>query len=131
MTHTELFAKWESRLAEWSGLAIIVNGEAIAREVLADLRAANDVAAIRTMTPTEAAAITHYHPESICRLVRTGKVKNYGTKNRPRVRLDELPHKAPPSSRNGEMPVRSPRRPVAGSINSIARDAVASRIGRS
>lgn len=119
-----LEAKWQQRLSEWRALGVAVNGEKIAGEVLEDLHALSSEQNNVTMSPTEAAAITNYHPESIARLARTGKVPNYGTKHRPRVKVSELPRKA-------ERTVAKATSRAASSVaGSIALDAVAGRIGR-
>lgn len=137
MTLAELFLKWTARREEWGALSVSVSGAAIAEEVLSDITAASTAAGEVTVTPTEAAAATNYHPESIARLVRTGKVKNYGTKHRPRVRLSELPKKTAASREPSDIAQTGPSgassRARAKNItpSSIARDAVAGRIGRS
>jgi hypothetical protein len=42
----------------------------------------------------EAAQRSGYHRESLARLVRSGKLRNYGTPRRPLVRASDLPKKA-------------------------------------
>ena len=130
MTPSELRARWSQRLDEWRRLGASVNGEAVAREVLADLDALQSTADEQLYTPTQAAARTGFHPESIARMIRRGRVPNHGTKHRPRVRLSELPSKAPRVAR-----VAKPGKAGASSApadgGSIVRDAIALHIGRS
>jgi hypothetical protein len=134
LTLAELQTKWEARRDEWRRLGVSVNGEKLAEELLADLAAVDVTLHDVTMSPSEAAAVSNYHPESITRLVRQGKIPNYGTKHRPRVRASDLPKKPAPSktsNRNRVARTRpaAPSSPVV-SIDAIARDAVAGRIGR-
>lgn len=134
MTLAELRVKWEARRDEWRRLGVSVSGERIADEILSDVTAADAERSDTLLTLPEAAAVTNYHPESIARLVRTGKVKNYGTKHRPRVKLEELPNKARTATPRASAGVAKSRpgaaSSLAGSIDSIARDALAGRIGR-
>ncbi|HEY4131677.1 MAG TPA: hypothetical protein VGM50_13745 [Gemmatimonadaceae bacterium] len=126
-------------IAKWSALAVDLApynagaAEALRRvslELEAELHHESDA----LYTPSQAAAQTGYHPESICRMIREGRVVNHGTKHRPRVKLADLPKKT-------SMRVRTDKRAVAriGSsttssaskeIDAIARDAIAGRIGR-
>jgi hypothetical protein len=132
LAHLEL--KWSTRLAEWRRLGVSVSGEKVAEEILSDVKAIGAERSDALLSPAEAGAVANYHPESICRLVRTGKVKNYGTKHRPRVKLGELPTKAAGSSpcrkRRVAKPTQSDASSGVRSIDSIARDALAGRIGR-
>lgn len=130
MAANDLPARWLERAVQLAPYAPAA-AEAF-RRAAAELEAERSTDVV-TVTPTEAAAVTHYHPESICRLIRTGKVTNYGTKHRPRVRLDELPRKAAASATPETVEPPKPPRHVAGSIGTasdIARDALAERMGR-
>jgi hypothetical protein len=125
MTAAELRDRWRKRLEEFARLGALVNGEAVAREVLGDLEQLQDHSA-EVLSPTEAGARSGYHPESICRLIRNGKLTNYGTKHRPRVKLSDIPRKAP--VRRETVAARTRR--DASSPSAIARDAIAGRFGR-
>src|SRR5687768_12250161 len=46
------------------------------------------------LTLIQAAERCGYHRESVARLVRRGKLRNYGTPRRPLVRASDLPKKA-------------------------------------
>lgn len=122
----DLLAKWEARRAELARLDAHVSANALLTEILVDL---NRLAAEpeRLLTPTQAAQLTGYHHESIARMVRDGKVNNYGRKHSPRVKLSELPTKP-------KAPTLDDRRQIAAEViargRDIARDAVASRLGR-
>ena len=130
MTLAELETKWTARLGEWRALGASVSGERVAAEIVADLRAIETTTADELLTPTQAAAVTGYHPESIARLVRTGKITNHGSKHRPRVKRSELPAKAHREGRGVAKQAQSDASCV-GSIEHIASDALAGRLGRS
>src|SRR3569833_2836680 len=94
MRLAELETKWTARLQEWRELGVSVNGEKVAAEIVADLRAIALGSDDETLSPRDAAQITGYNAEYIAKLASKGKVANYGTKHRPRVKLSELPRKA-------------------------------------
>ena len=120
MTLAELVTRWQSRREEWARLGVSIDGARVANEVLNDLASLESAA--DTVTPSEAARLSGYHPESICRLIREGRLTNHGSARRPRVKLDELPRKA----RRGVASV------AASDVSSaaLARDVIAGRIGR-
>ena len=126
MTIAELRQRWQERAGEWRRLHVSVDGAALADELLADLEQLECADDERLFTPTQAALRTGFHPESIARMVRKGRVPNHGTKHRPRVKLSELPKKAPKVARRGQAGASS----AAADTASITRDALALRIGR-
>jgi hypothetical protein len=126
VTIAELRQRWQERAGEWRRLHVSVDGAALADELLADLEQLERTDEERLYTPTQAAARTGFHPESIARMVRQGRVPNHGTKHRPRVKLSELPKKAPKVAKSGQAGASS----AAADTTSIARDAIALRIGR-
>lgn len=126
MTLDELRRRWEHRAAEWRTLGALVSGEAVAREILADVEQLEHDQDVALFTPTQAALRTGFHPESIARMVRQGRVPNHGTKHRPRVKLGELPKKTPKVAKPGQAGASS----AAADTASITRDALALRIGR-
>jgi excisionase family DNA binding protein len=83
-----------------------------------------------TLSREEAASLMGVHPDSISRLIRKGKLRNVGTARRPRIRRADLPARgARPARRTLAVVGRSvPSSPP--SADSIARDAIASRMGR-
>lgn len=89
--HEEMVARWSARLEEWRRLGVRVDGATIAEEILVDLRALS--AGENVVSLTEAAKQTGYTPDSLGRLIRGGKLTNYGRKHAPRVRLSECPTK--------------------------------------
>jgi hypothetical protein len=90
----EIKAKWETLRADGGRLGASVSLAAIAADVLADLAQLTDRSAEQTVTPKEASLARGFHVESIHRMIRAGKLTNYGTRRRPRVRLSECPQKA-------------------------------------
>jgi hypothetical protein len=132
MTAAELRARWQHRLDEFRRLGAFVSGEAVALEILADVAELESDAGAELLTPAQAATRAGYHPESICRLIRNGKLTNYGTKHRPRVKLSDIPRKAPAQREPSKAtsPVAARTRRDASSPTAIAHDAIAGRIGR-
>jgi|GEM_PF-3017806 len=89
---SDLAVRWDndaSRLTRYGAEASAITlrrcavelGEAITRE---------DDATVNLST---ASAITAYSPDHLGKLVREGKLKNYGAKHRPRIRVADLPKK--------------------------------------
>ena len=143
VTLDDVLTKWRHLAEEWRALGASVSGEKVAEAIVADLTALDAGQAERLLSPTDAARVSGYHPESIARLVRTGKLTNYGTPHRPRVKLAELPRKAPSTRPRKRRSVANPitadascekttdnNRSTTPSTNDIARNAVAGRIGR-
>ena len=132
MTPAELRDRWQHRLDEFRRLGALVNGEAVAREILGDIEQLETDTGAELLTPAVAGRRIGYHPESICRLIRQGKLKNYGTKHRPLVKAGELPrkHNAPGDqpSRGGKVAGRIDR--GASSLDGLAREALAGRMHR-
>ncbi len=93
MNLAELQARWQSRRDEWSRLGVLLDGGKLAGEVVADLAQLDQGIVSATVTPAEAARECGYHVESVHRMIRDGRLKNYGTQRRPRVSLAECPRK--------------------------------------
>jgi hypothetical protein len=70
-----------------------VRGAELLLGVADELRRRLSIAGDETLTLVEAAAISGYHPAHVGRLVRTGKLANYGRRHAPRVRRADLPLK--------------------------------------
>lgn len=88
-TLAELRAKWESRRAEHQRFGSLVPMAAVCEEVLADLERLGTGTGESTVSPEEAARATGYCVETIRRWVRRGRIANYGSKGRQRVRVGE------------------------------------------
>jgi hypothetical protein len=125
MTLGELRDRWAARRDEWQKLGVHVDGAALAGEIIADLAQLEASGANDLASPADAAARTGYHPESIARLARNGKVRNYGTKHRPRVSVAEIASRRSTNTRVAPTGLNR-----ASSADAIARDAVAGRLGR-
>ncbi len=67
-----------------------------------------------TLTLVEAAAVSGYTADHIGSLVRSGKIRNVGRPNAPRVRRAELPIKSPTSPGRPAATPRQQRRKAAG-----------------
>jgi hypothetical protein len=91
MTLDELTRKWSRRLEEWRALAVRVDGGGIAAEVVRDLSA---LAGDDVVTLSEAAAIGGYSVDHLQRLVKSGKLRQYGRRHAPRIRRVDVPIKS-------------------------------------
>jgi hypothetical protein len=104
MTSAELRAKWAHREEEWRTPGVSVNGEAVAREILADVQKLEQTADDETLNLTDAAREAHVHPDSIGRAIRA----RLHSQCRPRART------ARPSRRLGCIADPSTERAVGG-----------------
>ena len=93
MTRQQFLAKWEPRRDEWSQRAISAPLGPVLDELLADLESVTRHEGTELLTLTQAAIRCGFSPDSLGRLVRLGKLQNYGRKNAPRVRAADLPRK--------------------------------------
>lgn len=91
MTRAQILERWTARRDEWRRLRAQVDGGAIADEVLADLEAMDAGDGIVTLR--EASRRTGYTSDHLSRLIRDGKLLNYGRKHSPRVKVGECPVK--------------------------------------
>lgn len=90
---TNLPALWREQATElrsWGAEPQATLLDRVADELDAAFARQND----KTVTLTEAARFSGYHPDSLGRLVRDGDIPNAGRKHAPRVRLGDLPRKA-------------------------------------
>jgi hypothetical protein len=110
MTSAELRAKWAHREEEWRTPGVSVNGEAVAREILADVQKLEQTADDETLNLTDAAREAHVHPDSIGRAIRA----RLHSQCRPRART------ARPSRRLGC--IRSRRRRPGARGHIVGRD---------
>jgi hypothetical protein len=118
---------WRARATELRRLAA-ADGAARAWECAAqELAAALAQQADELLSLAEAAEISGYHPDSLGRLIREGKLANYGTKRRPKVKRGDLPRRASQSPT-----LRDYKTSFITDVSAaaIAREAVASRIQR-
>lgn len=104
-----------------------VDGAELAGQVLTDLDALEKAQDAEALSLREAAAISGYHPESLSRLVRRGKLTNVGSPRRPRLLRAELPKKP---MRPGSAPMRLVTAGNEDATAALAREAAASRMGR-
>jgi len=69
----------------------MVDGASLIEAFLADLDALGDAEAEEVMTIAQAAARSGYSTDHLSRLIREGKLANYGRKGAPRIRHADLP----------------------------------------
>jgi hypothetical protein len=93
MTREEILSRWEARLVEWAQLEVHVDGAAIAREVLADLREIASAHETAELTLTAAANESGYSKRQLARMIVDGTLRNVGRPNAPRVLRQDLPRK--------------------------------------
>ncbi len=88
-----IIQRWIVRAEEWKKLDVSVKGAPLADEIIADLEAIAAATDSEELTVTQAAAATGYTADHIGRLVREGRLTNYGRRGAPRVRRSELPNR--------------------------------------
>lgn len=91
MTRDEMIARWESRASLFAECRAQVDGETVAKQVLADLESMAE--SEQAVTLTEAAKQTGYSADHLSRMLKDRKLTNYGRKHAPAVRLSECPKK--------------------------------------
>ena len=129
MRFDELVARWEQRRQEAERLHASAPIALVAREVLADLDALRRAEETETLSLDEAGQVANYHPDSVSRLIRRGKLRNVGTKARPRVLRGELAAVVGTAKRPAQL-ARGRGSAPSSAADTIARDAIAGRIGR-
>lgn len=91
-TRTEVVARWEGRRVELWQLHAQVDGAALVGQFLLDLEAlTKDESPVSLTTASERSGYSTGH---LARLVKSGRLKDYGRKHAPRVRISECPRKA-------------------------------------
>lgn len=92
MTPEELAAAWRRRAHE---LRPFSESAAVAFTRAADeLEAVLSTATTALVNLSEASRLSGFSPDHLGRLVRVGRLRNYGSANRPRLRVGDLPRKA-------------------------------------
>lgn len=87
----DLAARWEARRVELSALHAQVDGAALITQFLFDLDAlAGDEP---TVSLAAASQRTGYSADHLSRLIRAGRLRDYGRKHAPRVKVSECPKK--------------------------------------
>jgi hypothetical protein len=102
MTRNQFQEKWFTLRDEWSRRGFSAPVGPIVDELLADLRSVERDEGAELLNLTQAALRSGYSPDSIGRMLKTGRLTNCGRKNAPRVRASDLPRK----------PLRYPARPL-------------------
>src|SRR5437879_6160033 len=93
MTREEFRARWNARLNECARLGILVEGERICREVLADFDATIRAEDDRLLSLTDAAEASGYCRDHLRRLYRQGVVPGERRGSRIFFRSADLPRK--------------------------------------
>jgi hypothetical protein len=105
MTLGELVTAWRRRAAEMEPYtAPAARAFSTAADEL-EAALASDATALLSLN--EAARHSGYSPDHLGRLVHAGRLRNYGTVRRPRLRLSELPRKPQLTARHDSGIVRA------------------------
>lgn len=99
----DVIERWQKKRGELARYHAQVDGEALVTEMLADLDLLADGEAAVSLPV--ARAETGYSTDHLSRLIKEGKLTNYGRKHAPRVRLSECPRKR--SSAGGHLAGRA------------------------
>jgi hypothetical protein len=99
---------WNALVATWRARACDLEpyAPAAARAFLAaadELETALAASNEARVSLNDAARLSGYSPDHLGRLIREGKMRNYGTRHRPRVRVGDLPRKALPADEGSRM----------------------------
>jgi hypothetical protein len=89
----ELRQRWLTRREEFARLAAHVDGARIVDEFVADLQALESEESNQLLSLRRASELSGYSSEHLARLVRAGTVPNAGRRNKPLIRLRDLPRK--------------------------------------
>ena len=122
MTPRDLVGTWRARAEEYRRDALESQARVCERHA-DELEAALRAQAGKLLTLTDAAALCGFSPDHLGRLVRAGKVPNFGRPHAPRVRLADVPRKA------GLLPPKLERATLVGATRRELARAVASEQG--
>lgn len=81
------------RRDEFARLAAHVDGARIVDEFVADLQALENENADQLLSLNRASELSGYSAEHLARLIRAGTLPNAGRRNKPLIRLRDLPRK--------------------------------------
>lgn len=90
-TVTQVMERWRERQAEFARWGAQVDGAKLLGELLSDLEAVEHSDA--PVSLSAAAAQSGYSTDHLSRLIRSGKLTDYGRKHAPRVKISECPTK--------------------------------------
>lgn len=98
MTRDEIMDRWRQRLSDWTQLQTTVNGEQVAIQVLADLKAMGDAYDDAQVGLTVAAQESGYSTRQLSRMIQDGTLKNVGRAHAPKLLRRDLPKRTVRSS---------------------------------
>lgn len=127
----EIMARWEQRRQDAQRFGSLVRLDAVADEVISTLRELKSADETEALTLSEAALQCGYHPDSIARLIRKGRLTNVGAAHHPRVLQCELAKVVGRRRKQSDVNlVRGRTTAKSSNAGEIARDAIAGRLGR-
>jgi len=117
---SELRASWQEEHDRFLSDGALVNGARLVSRFLRDLNELNESTGRETLNLTEAARYSGYSREYLGRLVKDGKLRDYGRKGARKVRKAEVPIKP------GHLPSEGSAPDIAGTsrgqvVRSIAK----------
>ncbi len=111
MTMAEILTWLRERSEEFKRFNVHVDGARFTSELLTMLETALVAEAETLLTLSQAAARSGMSEEHLGRLLRQGRIPNAGRRGRPRLRVSDLPRKAPRISKRMDelaMPAYNP-----------------------
>jgi hypothetical protein len=97
----QLLSAWRTQAESLRNFGAPGQAEAVTR-CADELAAAITGTADELLTLTRAARECGYSPDHLGRLIRRGRLRNYGREHAPRVRRDDLPRKPEVALRRGD-----------------------------
>jgi hypothetical protein len=95
----DVITRWENRRSEFEKLHAQVDGASLVGQFLRDL---DDLAGGELPVSLSAASErTGYSADHLGRLIRSGRLTDYGRKHAPRVKVSECPQKASMAIKSG------------------------------
>ncbi len=93
MNRQQFQSKWETLRDEWSRRGFSAPVGPILDELLADFQSVARDEGTELLNLTQAALRCGFSPDSLGRMLRDGRLTNWGRKGSPRVRAADLPRK--------------------------------------
>ncbi len=88
-----LLSRWSEEKARYQSVTALVRADRLIEAFLIDLSTLARSDDVKMLTLTRAAELSGYSRQHLSRLMKEGKLRNYGRARAPRVRPNELPRK--------------------------------------
>lgn len=93
--HEEFLRRWQTRRDDYARVSATVDGAKVLDEVIADLTRVLASESDTVLTLEAASRRSGYSKDHLSRLIREGVIANAGRRGAPRIRLGDLPQRAP------------------------------------